>query len=175
MAINWTKDQPAVVFLRQQVGVFFPAVGLHYDAKMTVKPGARHTVRDHPSLGVGGQVSRTTEGGGPSLHAEGRAADIYVKVQNAYLKAIGDALFTGFVANAAQLHLEEVIWNGQMWTASVPRLHAIPAGKNQHTDHVHVGFTRPGSQHHSPLLVTVLRDARTTVEAQFAAPVPAGP
>jgi hypothetical protein len=167
MTINWSQDQPAVLALRKWVAVYFPEVGLHYDAMKTVDPKSHGTVRDHPSHGIGGYVPRTTEKGGFSRHSEGRAGDIYVKVQNPFLKAIGDEAFAGFVANARQLGLEEVIWNGQIWSSTVPHVHAIPAGSDQHTDHVHVAFSRSASQQGQPLVSQVLKGARDAVNSQF--------
>lgn len=161
--------QPAIEFLRSCIAICFPEVGLHYDAMKTVDRKAKKTVRDHPSHGVGGYVPRTTAAGGFSLHSRGRAADIYVKIQSPYLKAIGDAIFTSLVANATQLDLDEVIWNQQIWSASVPQVHSIPNDRhhNQHLDHVHVGFSVAGSQTRPRLLLTALQSARNTVDSQF--------
>jgi len=169
MTIDWNKDQPAVEFLRSCIATCFPEVGLHYDAMKTVAPKARKTVWDHPSHGVGGYVPRQTAAGGFSLHSQGRAADIYVKIESPYLKAIGDAIFDSLIANAAQLNIQEVLWNRQMWSASVPQIHSIPNDKHhkQHLDHVQVGFTSAGSQARPRLLLTALQQARSVVEAQF--------
>jgi len=81
----------------------------------------------------------------PSLHSEGRALDIGLNIHNQTEKAIGDGLFQIFVDLAARLQLQEVIWNRQIWSTGSPAVHPY-AGANPHTDHVHVGFTRPGSQ-----------------------------
>jgi len=172
MAIDWRHDQPAVEFLRHCIEVCFPEVGLHHDAEMTVDPanwragGAKKTYRNHPLRGVGGYVNRHNAMGGFSAHSEGRAADIYVKIDNLYLKAIGDALFAGFVHNAENLGLEEVIWNRQIWSSAIPEIHAYQ-GARPHTDHVHVAFSRPDSQVRSELLLRVVQAAREDVIRQF--------
>jgi hypothetical protein len=163
MAVIWTKDQPAVVLVRQLVGEYFPAVGLHYDALRTAVD--KHIVRNHPSKGVGGFVVRTTASGGFSLHSEGRAADIYVTVKNAHLKKFGDELFNRLVSNAKALELEEVIWNRSIWSAKKPYVRRY-TGKNPHTAHLHVGFTRSGSQKKPSLLETVVKEAADAANAK---------
>lgn len=172
MPTNWNKDQPATGFIRQLVYQYFPAVSIHRDVELTLEPHARKVVRNHPMKGVGGYKQRTTEHGGFSLHSEGRAADIYVIVKNAYLKKFGDELFWRFVTFAQALGLEEVIWNRQEWMARHPTVRPRAASSDQHTDHLHVGFSRSGSQNQLPLLETLVREAAEATDAAF--PSPAG-
>jgi len=163
------QDQAAVEYLRQQITIYFPEVAIHWAAMKNVDPARRNKPRvyeTHRLGGVGGYVARTTEFGNTSLHASGLAADIYVKIQNPLLKAIGDALFSGFVANAAQLGLEEIIWNRQIWSKAHPAIRPYN-GTKKHEDHVHVGFTAAAGKLRPPILVNVLQQAKAAVDAQF--------
>lgn len=85
-------------------------------------------------------------------------------MSNPTQKVIGDQLFQAFVDLGPQMGLQEVIWNRQIWSTGVPHVHHY-TGKNPHTDHVHVGFTRAGSQNTSfPLLMIRIAQIRTGLE-----------
>jgi hypothetical protein len=164
-----SQDQTAVIYLRQLITVNFPEVALHWAAAQNVDPSNRNAPRfreTHSLHGVGGYKNRTTEFGNPSLHASGRAADIYVKTANPLLKAIGDQLFKGFTTQGPLIGLEEVIWNRQIWSRSHPTIQQYQGSKT-HEDHVHVGFTRAGSQQRSPLLATIVQQAKAAVDALY--------
>jgi hypothetical protein len=123
MAIDWHKAQPAPRGLWRLIHANFPQ--------------AR-------SDGI--YVCRNIAGTNKqSLHAEGRALDIHLRLTRPTEKYIGDHLFKAFVDLARSLGLQEVIWNRQVWSTTKPRVHTY-TGQNPHTDHVHVGFTRAGSQ-----------------------------
>ncbi len=67
---------------------------------------------------------RSVRGGSnTSLHGEGRAVDWMLNVSNGSQKAAGDAIRNFFLANGAakarEFGVQEVIWNRQIWTASV--------------------------------------------------------
>jgi hypothetical protein len=81
----------------------------------------------------------------PSAHAEGRALDIGLLVSRPDEKALGDQLFDLLIRNAAELGLDHVIWNRRIWSSARggPRPYT---GVSPHTDHIHVAFTRDGSQ-----------------------------
>jgi hypothetical protein len=81
----------------------------------------------------------------PSAHAEGRALDIGLLVSRPAEKALGEQLFKLFIRDAAELGLDHVIWNTQIWSArrGGPRHYG---GANPHTDHIHMAWTRDGSQ-----------------------------
>ena len=81
----------------------------------------------------------------PSLHAEGRALDIGLKVTVPIEKTIGDGLFEMFVDLAGQMGIQEVIWNRQIWSTRRPVVHHY-TGHDPHTGHIHAGFTRDASQ-----------------------------
>ena len=81
----------------------------------------------------------------PSLHSEGRALDIGLSANVPRERTIGDLLFRDFAELGVQMQLQEVIWNQQIWSDARRHIHAY-TGANPHTDHIHVGFTRAGSQ-----------------------------
>jgi len=81
----------------------------------------------------------------PSLHSEGRALDIGLFASVTRERTIADLLFGDFAEIGVLLQLEELIWNHQIWSDSRRYIHPY-TGVNPHTDHIHVGFTRAGSQ-----------------------------
>lgn len=102
----------------------------------------------------------------PSLHSEGRALDIGLNAFDANEVVIGDRLFQIFCDLGQAMQLEEAIWRRQIWSARRPLVHQY-TGHRAHTDHVHVGFTRPGSQQIGTPALFTLRVAllRTGLEA----------
>jgi hypothetical protein len=80
-----------------------------------------------------------------SHHAEGRALDIGLLVRNPNEKVLGDNLFRIFVETASLLELDEIIWNHTISSAQQTAPHRY-GGVDPHTNHIHVGFTRAGSQ-----------------------------
>ena len=88
---------------------------------------------------------RTVRGGkSTSLHAEGRAVDLWITSI-----AQGDALAKWARDHSEQYQIQEVIWNRKIWSV----LHANAGwrkytGENQHTDHVHIGQNRKGARMH---------------------------
>lgn len=80
-----------------------------------------------------------------SHHAEGRALDIGLRAAVQNEKWLGDQLFAIFVKSANSSDIDEIIWNRQIWSAKRPFVHPHH-GANPHVDHIHVGFTRDGSQ-----------------------------
>ena len=71
--------------------------------------------------------------------------DIGLSASKPTEKTIGDGLFQAFIDVAAEMGVEEVIWNRRIWSTRNPHIHAYH-GHSPHTDHVHVGFTRAASQ-----------------------------
>lgn len=85
------------------------------------------------TFNLGTYVCRGNTGGaGLSLHAEGRAGDTGVPFRHPSGFAIRDFLIT----NAADLGVQEVIWDRRIWHANRPYLRDY-GGPNPHTDHVH--------------------------------------
>jgi hypothetical protein len=125
MAPNWNGPQPAPKALWALVHDYFPR--------------AR-------SLGI--YNVRTVAGTSKlSFHAEGRALDIALYAVLSSEKLLGNQLFELLIRNARELGLDHVIWDRRIWSTAGggPRLYL---GKKQgpHTNHLHVAFTRPGSQ-----------------------------
>lgn len=121
--MTWDRAQPAPKALWALVRVNFPV--------------ARN-------LGI---FNRRTIAGSskPSLHSEGRALDIGLSVFDPGEKVIGDRLFALLCEAAKALQLEEVIWNQQIWSSRKPFVHPY-GGRSPHHDHLHVAFSRDGSQ-----------------------------
>ncbi len=87
-----------------------------------------------------------------SAHAQGRALDIGLNAHRPEEKVIGDALFHALIRAAHKSGIDNVIWNHQIWSVEKggPRAwignYTNGAPKNPHTDHIHVEWTRDGSQ-----------------------------
>jgi hypothetical protein len=130
----WNSDQPIVRFIKRWLPVCLPRV---------------HR--------IGGYVNRATETGAFSFHSEGRAVDIYVLASDSEELRIGDALFDRFIQYAADLGVDHVIWNRHIWSAdqAADGVRDWPADRNPHTNHVHVAFTRPGSQQEPGFLIAI--------------------
>ncbi|MGD0126913.1 MAG: hypothetical protein ABSF46_16260 [Terriglobia bacterium] len=79
-----------------------------------------------------------------SAHAEGRALDIHLSVHHPDEKLIADNLYRIFIEVAYETGIDNVIWNRTIWSRAKGQ-HAYH-GQNPHMDHIHVEFTRPGSQ-----------------------------
>ena len=82
-----------------------------------------------------------TDGGGWSLHAEGRAIDLGVTSTQAIRAA--DEVFAWCVRNADGIGLQEVIWAAQVWSARNPTVRRY--GGSPHHDHVHIGLCWRGA------------------------------
>ncbi len=131
--IHWNKNQPMVLYLRRWLPIYLPRVRK-----------------------VGGYVNRTTDVGTFSAHSEGRAADIYLDAGDPLDRQVGDALFLLFQEYAAELGVDHTIWNREQWSVDRGGPRPYPKGRNPHTNHVHVAFTREGSQEEPALLLYLL-------------------
>jgi hypothetical protein len=100
----------------------------------------------------------------PSAHAEGRALDIGLLVNVAREKTLGDRLFDIFIRDAAEIGMDHVIWDQQIWSPQRPRVRSY-TGQNPHTDHIHLAWTRAGSQLTQwPTLIMHFGQLRTGME-----------
>jgi hypothetical protein len=154
MAINWKRNQPIIHYARTVLILTFPFL-------------LRLGYGRHPS-GMGGYVDRTTRSGGRSAHAEGRALDIYLSAFVPPEKQLGDGLFDLFGRNHHALGVDHVIWNRQIWSAAKggPRPY-LNVANGPHTNHVHVAFTRDGSQVQPPLLQSLAAALRRRLDAEY--------
>ncbi|SFE97123.1 hypothetical protein [Spirosoma endophyticum] len=138
--VNWRKTQPLVKYVQELVPDYFPVIP-----------------KNHPAgRGVGGYVNRTTHTGGFSAHAEGRAADIYLDAYDLEQLRIGNALMDGFIEYSRNLGVDHIIWNGQIWSLTKGGPRPYTGGNGPHTNHVHVAFTRAGSQSKNAYLKQML-------------------
>jgi hypothetical protein len=153
VATNWKKNQPIVHYARTVLVLTFPIL-------------VRLGYSKHPS-GIGGYVDRTTRSGGPSAHAEGRALDIYLSAFVPAEKRLGDGLFDLFRRNPHALGVDHVIWNRRIWSSDKggPRPYTN-AANGPHTNHVHVAFTREGSQVQPPALQTLAAALRRRLDGE---------
>ena len=129
---DWRRNQPIILHLRRWVPQAFPEVRR-----------------------IGGYNNRRTRRGGFSAHSEGRAADIHLFANVPIEKRIGDGLFQMFQDYQQELGVDHVIWDRQIWSVAEggPREYQ---GGSPHRDHVHVAFTRTGSQLQPSILIPLL-------------------
>jgi hypothetical protein len=128
--INWAQNQPAPTQAIRMIHANFPQVR---------------------NLGI--YVCRDIKGTTTkSAHAQGRALDIGLNAHRPQEKVVGDALFRSLIRVAHKSGIDNVIWNRQIWSVKKggPRPwignYSSGAPRNPHTDHIHVEWTRDGSQ-----------------------------
>ena len=128
--VNWNQSQPAPKQAIRTIHANFPQT---------------------KNLGI--YVCRNIKGTNTkSAHAQGRALDIGLNALRPEEKVIGDALFHALIRVAHHSGIDNVIWNRQIWSVEKggPRAwvgnYKNGAPKNPHTDHIHVEWTRDGSQ-----------------------------
>jgi len=104
-------------------------------------------------LGCYNPASRA--GGGPSLHAEGRAQDFAFNANDPDERAAGDALFEWAVAHADEIGLQEILWRGLIWYWP-RRGEGVRDGVQQadHMSHVHLGVDKNAGMNWDPSWVT---------------------
>ena len=123
--VNWKGPQPPPKYLGQMLQFNFPQitqVGIYNDRNI-----------------AGTNIK--------SAHAEGRAIDIHLNAFDSEQRHLGDQLVLALTGKARALGIDNVIWNRQIWSVTYtgPKLYS---GVNAHVDHIHVEFTREGSQAH---------------------------
>ncbi|MEU5727023.1 glucosaminidase domain-containing protein [Micromonospora sp. NPDC047738] len=95
---------------------------------------------------------RLMASGKPSLHGEGRSADLYARAGDPGQRAQADAYVAWLVANAVELQVAVIIWNGRIWYWGRRAEGWRPyPGQNKHTDHIHVDLSWEGALHPSTL------------------------
>jgi hypothetical protein len=97
---------------------------------------------------MGGFVDRDIRGrpGVKSMHASGRAIDIYLDVKYRQERALGKLLYAMFKDNAISPNTGHVIYDGLVWSAGskADRSTRDAGVRDLHNDHVHVDFTTTG-------------------------------
>jgi hypothetical protein len=140
--IDWKKAQPLPKAVAKALRVNFPmitATGIFNDRN----------------------VAGTTK---KSSHAEGRAIDVHLNANKPNDRVVGDELFRALIDAAHATGIDNVIWNRQIWSIHKPTIRQY-SGVNPHTDHIHVEFTREGSQQQAfHLLELKIAQLRTGLE-----------
>lgn len=94
---------------------------------------------------------RSMAGGGPSLHAEGRAQDFAFNANDPDEMAAGDALFHWAIEHADEIGLQEILWRGFIWY--YPRRAEgirFPVQQADHMSHVHLGVDKNAGMNWEP-------------------------
>lgn len=90
----------------------------------------------------------------PSAHGKGEAIDIGIEVPWRGRGSVGQAIFLWLYANRGRLGIVQLIWDGQIWSATNQPGVIRPYTANLHRDHIHVQFTpqaaRNGALHAAP-------------------------
>ena len=121
--IDWKKPQPAPRLMKAVFHLTFPEItyfGIYQDRN----------------------VSGTNK---KSSHAEGRALDFHLSAFDSKQAILGYLLSRMLVRKAKDFGIDNVIWNRQIWSMEHQRWRPY-TGDKPHEDHVHVEFTREGSQ-----------------------------
>jgi len=132
---NWNQEQPAPKALRQILKATFSEI------KLTV-PDGRGKMMSNYQIYVVRNVANSTNA---SDHSEGRAMDVYLEVSDENEKKIADYLYEVFIKYADDLGLMNVIWNREIWKKSTGKKEKY-TGSNPHTNHIHISWSRDGSQ-----------------------------
>jgi len=120
---------------------------------------------------MGGFVDRDIRGrpGVKSMHASGRAIDIYLSVKRPQEKALGKLLYGMFKDNAASANTGHVIYDGLVWSPgnNADRSTHDAGVRDIHDDHVHVDFDTTGIEGTAHHLVAPIRILRRRMEARY--------
>ena len=120
---------------------------------------------------MGGFVDRDIRGkpGVKSMHASGRAIDIYLSVREPQEKALGKLLYGMFKDNAASANTGHVIFDGLAWSPdnAADRSTRDAGIRDLHDDHVHVDFDTTGIEGTAHHLVAPIRFLRQRMPARY--------
>jgi hypothetical protein len=120
---------------------------------------------------MGGFVDRDIRGrpGVKSMHASGRAIDIYLSVNQPQEKALGKLLYEMFKNNAASANTGHVIYDGLVWSPghNADRSTHDAGVRDIHDDHVHVDFDTTGIEGTAHRLTGPIHFLRPHMQARF--------
>jgi hypothetical protein len=120
---------------------------------------------------MGGFVDRDIRGrpGVKSMHASGRAIDIYLSVNQPQEKALGKLLYEMFKNNAASANTGHVIYDGLVWSPghNADRSTHDAGVRDIHDDHVHVDFDTTGIEGAAHRLTGPIHFLRPHMQARF--------
>lgn len=115
---------------------------------------------------------RIRGGRGLSLHATGRALDIFVPtVGGRANNAAGDVIANWLVTNAEHIGVQSVIWDRARYRASGSDRFRCYTGSNPHADHIHVELSQAAAARRTPFFQGV--PAAEPEPEPVAEPVPA--
>lgn len=111
---------------------------------------------------MGGFVDRDIRGkpGVKSMHASGRAIDIYLDVRNPPEKTLGKLLYAMFKDPGQSPSTGHVIYDGTIWSADgggIEKTTSAAGVRDLHDDHVHVDFVEAGITGTADSLLSPLR------------------
>ncbi|MEP7169352.1 MAG: hypothetical protein ABI855_08265, partial [Bacteroidota bacterium] len=87
-----------------------------------------------------------------SVHAQGRAVDIYLSIKNDEERNLADLLFKAFISHGPTVGIYCVIWNHKMWSTKLKKTEKYWNDKlKPHTDHIHIEILTSKSSN-SPLV-----------------------
>jgi len=119
---------------------------------------------------MGGFVDRDIRGkpGVKSLHASGRAIDIYLDVKEPQEKELGKLLYTMFKDSAASANTAHVIFDGLVWSPANADRSTHDAGvRDLHDEHVHVDFETTNINGNAQHLLPAISQVRRHMEARY--------
>lgn len=89
-------------------------------------------------------------GGGLSVHATGRALDVFVpKIRGAADNTKGDAIANWLLENASELGVQAIIWDRGAWSVRTKRIVRY-TGTHPHDDHVHIELVSAAAMERMP-------------------------
>lgn len=149
-----------------------------------LKPGTPEAQRREKEIiqKRGGHLTRKIQQGGTEVILKQKATDIYLRASNADEKRLGDLLFQYFVANRAQLGIQQVIWNKQSSFGELVGVYPRSKARKEecdakgypwdkisclHQDHLHVEFDREeGDKDHSCMLRYIVAKVKDALDGQ---------
>lgn len=109
---------------------------------------------DQDVVGRGVQIynCRSINGGrGLSLHAEGRAVDLFIPmVGRDANNSLGDPIANWLVENAQSIGVQMIIWDKAVWLPNRASQTDCYNGRNPHTDHLHIELSREAAARATP-------------------------
>jgi len=91
----------------------------------------------------GGYACRRIRGGrGLSVHAVGRAVDVFVPLHRGSAdNDLGDPIAHWLIENAEEIGVQLIIWDRSIWSTSRSPRHRAYGGSHAHHDHLHIEIT----------------------------------
>ncbi len=99
-----------------------------------------------------GYACRQIRGGsGLSVHAVGRAIDLFVPLHGgAADNDLGDPIAHWLIQNAEHIGVQLIIWDRSIWSSSRSPRHRAYGGQHPHHDHLHIELTPAAAERRTP-------------------------